>query len=65
MDLNRSDLVNLLIVGPDGQKRVRGHRHCVLDIKQYYLRFLCSFNFLYVYHQIKILSIIQTHLVSL
>ena len=34
MDLNSTDLVNLIIVGPDGQKLVRGQGHCVLDIKQ-------------------------------
>ena len=34
MALNSTDLVNLMILGPDGQKLVRGQRHCMLDIKQ-------------------------------
>jgi len=34
MDPNSTDLVNLLIYGPDGQKLVRGQGHCVLDIEQ-------------------------------
>jgi len=33
MDLNSTDLVNLIIVGPDGQTLVTAQGHCVMNIK--------------------------------
>ena len=33
MDLNSTDHVNLIIVGPDGKKLVSAQGHCVMNIK--------------------------------